>query len=353
MKKTLLITLTLFLNLNVDAQSPELNSLSKHFNKRNYNAVIEKGIIYLKEKPDDLEINSLVGRSLQLSGKFQESLVYLNKAIQTDNPKSYSKAWALNSLAVSYFALGKYELVKDYLDESIQMNATNNSVKNAKGIANLLGCSNYYDSWIKYENENFRYYFQDTVWMKEFIARREPVYDSICRFFNVKMENKITYIVWSSREEEKKILNSSIGFAKPELKIIHSQKNQSLGHEMTHVISHYSYPEMVKTGLINEGIAVYLDFNKKDAKQEITKAMDELDMKRISIKDFWNNWRKFSYKISYPLAGEFVGEIIETYGKEKFLVFFSDQTYKNAKLVFGNDFDDFIKEFESKYNGRK
>ena len=72
--------------------------------------------------------------------------------------------------------------------------------------------------------------------------------------------------------------------------------------------------------------------------------------KKIVIKDYWENGREYSEEILYPLSGLFVQELIEKYGTEKFLEFFKNQTYENAKLVYGNELDSLIKEFENKLN---
>ena len=60
-----------------------------------------------------------------------------------------------------------------------------------------------------------------------------------------------------------------------------------------------------------------------------------------------NNCKVYNFLRHYkPQLVLFVKELIMKFGKEKFLVFFTNQTYENAKSVFGNDIDVLIKEFE-------
>jgi len=71
---------------------------------------------------------------------------------------------------------------------------------------------------------------------------------------------------------------------------------------------------------------------------------------KIDIKDGWNNWGKYPQELTYPLSGLFVEELISRFGKEKFLAFFTDQTYENAMKVFGLETNTAIEEFQNRFN---
>ena len=72
---------------------------------------------------------------------------------------------------------------------------------------------------------------------------------------------------------------------------------------------------------------------------------------QLSIKEFWKNGDSYAEEILYPVSGMFVEDLIKKFGRDKFIKFFNDQTYENAKSVFGNDLDNLIAEFENKFNG--
>jgi hypothetical protein len=44
--------------------------------------------------------------------------------------------------------------------------------------------------------------------------------------------------------------------------------------------------------------------------------------------------------------GLFVDQLIQRFGKEKFMSFFTIQTYEHAKLIFGDEIDVLIEELE-------
>jgi len=46
----------------------------------------------------------------------------------------------------------------------------------------------------------------------------------------------------------------------------------------------------------------------------------------------------------------FVEELISRFGKEKFLAFFTDQTYENALKLYGSETDTMIQEFQKRFN---
>ncbi|MBU0474730.1 MAG: hypothetical protein KKF62_11260 [Bacteroidetes bacterium] len=72
--------------------------------------------------------------------------------------------------------------------------------------------------------------------------------------------------------------------------------------------------------------------------------------KIISIGEIWANWKNYPDDLTYPLSGLFVKELIDKFGKEKFIEFFGNQNYENEKLVFGEELDEVIKDFENKIN---
>jgi hypothetical protein len=168
-------------------------------------------------------------------------------------------------------------------------------------------------------------------------------------FLKVLYPKRLDFYVWESREDAMKILRANLGFSKPNFCIVHTHYQQTIGHEMTHVISNYTSEITTKTRFINEGTAVCFDLSNQD-KLKLAKDWIAASKKQIAIKDCWENGEKFGEEILYPISGLFIKELIDNFGKEKFLEFFKNQTYENAKLVFGNKLDSVIVDFEKMIN---
>jgi len=125
--------------------------------------------------------------------------------------------------------------------------------------------------------------------------------------------------------------------------VIHSLIDQSIGHEMTHVITHQLVGNPKKISLINEGTAVHFDQTGQD-KLRIVKS--KLRGQFVSVTELWENWEALSPEVSYPLSGAFVKLLIEKGGKEKFLELLKDQSFDNAAVIYGEQLSDIITEFE-------
>src|SRR5690606_29869589 len=94
---------------------------------------------------------------------------------------------------------------------------------------------------------------------------------------------------------------SDLGFANPNFCIVHTHYQQTIGHEMTHVISHYTSEILNKSRFINEGTAVYFDQSRQDRLKQIKHWM-ATNNNQISVKDFWENGATYSEEVLYPLS---------------------------------------------------
>src|SRR5699024_630527 len=107
------------------------------------------------------------------------------------------------------------------------------------------------------------------------------------------------------------------------------------GHEIAHNISHWRKNNAVKTRFINEGIGVYFDQNKND---KLRSAQEVSLSPRFSVKNLWTAESDAPESLLYPIAGAFVEYLIQ-YDKEKFLELAENQTYENAKKIYGEKLD--------------
>ena len=185
--------------------------------------------------------------------------------------------------------------------------------------------------------------------IEKYLSSREVAFQNINKFFNSDIPKKIDFFVWNSRDDAKKLLRANLGFADPGFCIVHSHYQQTKGHEMTHVISNYSTAIIKKTGFINEGTSVYFDQTNQD-REQMVKDWIKTNDKKITIREIWMNWNNYPAELSYPLSGLFIKELINNFGRNEFIEFFGNQTYDNAKLVFGDKLDKVIKDFENKIN---
>lgn len=332
-------------------QNATLDELLKLYNSQEFKTVIEKAKPLIQTDPNNIDLNLLMGRSLTDLTDFKNALPYLELVVKKDKTNSWQKAWALSYLGTCYFMLQDYNNSEAALNECINLNATKNATNNAYGQTLHFGFNEFFKTWKIVETDNFRFHFQNMnpIEIEKYISDREVAYKEINGFFKSALPKKIDFYIWESREDAMKILKRNLGFANPIFCIIHTYYNQTIGHEMTHVISNYTTEIRNKTRFINEGTAVCFDLSNND-KFKMVKDWIAANNKQIAIKDCWENGEKYGEEILYPLSGLFVKELLDSFGKEKFFEFFKNQTYENAKLVFGNKLDRMIEEFEKKIN---
>lgn len=345
---TSIIILTSLISFGQD--SP-MDDLWKLYNSQDYKSAIEEAKPLLERDPNNVNLNLIIGRSFTDQLNFERAIPYLELAAKNDIYNSWRKAWALNYLGTCYFMLQDYHNSETSLNKCIKLDATKNATNDAYGKTLLFGFNEFYKEWKIIETENFRFHFQNmtTEEIQQFSSIREVAYNEINDFFESSPPKKTDFYVWASREDAMKILRSKLGFSIPGFCIIHSHYQQTVGHEMTHIISNYATEITTKTRFINEGIAVYFDLSNQD-KFKLVNNWITANNKQIKIKDFWANGEKYDEEILYPISGLFVKELIDNFGRYRFLEFFKNQTYENAQLVFGNKLDMVIEVFEKKIN---
>lgn len=347
--RPIITSILLLTSIVVFGQNAEIEDLWKEYTSGNHQSVIEKAVPLFEKEPTNVDLSLMIGRSYTDLAEYKEAIPFLEATVKNDQYHSWRKAWALNYLGICHFMLQNYDVSKKSIKECIQLRATKKVTNSANGKSLLFGYDEFYDTWKIVETAHFRFHFQDMSdkEIEIFTSRKEAAYQKINGFFNSELPKKIDYLVWHSREDAKKVLRANLGFARPELCLVHTFYQQTIGHEMTHVISYYTSDISTKTRFIDEGTAVCFDQSNQNRLKQV-KDWISVNEEKIVLKDYWVNGRDHAEEILYPLAGLFVQELIEKFGKEKFLEFFKDQTYENAKLVYGKVLDATIKEFEVK-----
>jgi tetratricopeptide (TPR) repeat protein len=349
--RTILTTVLFLTGFISFGQNFTIEDLSKLYNSRDYKSVIEIAKPLLDNEPNNMDLNLLIGRAYTGMLNYEDALPYLEFTVANDKDNSWRKAWALGDLGTCFFMLQKFQESKESLEECIKLNATKNSRNDAFGKYLLFGFSEFYSSWKIVETDSFRFHFQKMTdpEIEKYISVKEKAFKEINVFFRSSLPGRIDYFVWNSREDAKRIAGWNLGFARPDFCIVHTYFQQTVGHEMTHVISHYSSNFSDKTRFINEGTSVCFDQTRQDRLKQIKDWM-AVNNKQISIKDYWEHGDTYPEEILYPVSGLFVKDMITHFGRDQFMVFFSKQTYENAKTVFGDELDNLIQEFENKMN---
>lgn len=347
------IFIILIFNYSIFAQNLE-KELDELYVSGKYDEVIVKVNELLVSQPENSNLNLLLGRSYVDKGLFNEGEVYLLNVCENPNSKIWMKAWAMNYLGRINYLKGNRFLAKKYFIDCINLNATKNVTNASKNLLIVSGLDDFYLNFEVVESEHITFHFQpNSIGIKkdEFVELREKAFQKISEFFGVKIPKKIDFIVWDSNEDARKLGIKSLGHAEPKFCVIHSRSNQTLGHEITHVITQYLAYDQIKTRLINEGIAVCFDLSNNNRLDIIDKQKENDSTQVIvSIKKAWNNSKAYPEWVYYPLAGELVFRMLNKWGKDKLLELLINQTYENALSIYGDELNTIISELENEIN---
>ena len=326
-----------------------IRELSDTYSKGQLEKSLELSNVLKSSEADNAEFNHLYGRTLADLSNFQDAVPILLKAIKLDNNKTYISGWSHGYLGFCYFMLGQYDNSKSSLDNCIKLNSTTNSTKFASKRNFLYGFDSYFSTWKIIETKNIRFHIQypdKIVNIDSFINIREAALLKIVGILGSTLPKKIDFFVWDNKEEPMEKFKINLGFADPSSACVYAHKYQTISHEMAHVISFYIGKDVNKSALINEGIAVYFNMANDNKMTQLKTVILKGNYTNLKVMDFWNNFRNYSDDISYPFAGAFIQTLIDKYGIEKLKPLFINQTYDNAKKLFGEEFDSVISEFE-------
>jgi hypothetical protein len=347
MKAMPVVCFVLSLRMLVAAATQE--EIWKIYNSGEAAKAAELGLAAIKNEPENTELRQVTGRALVDSGQFAAALPHLEKVVELDGNKTWQSAWALAYAGYAHYGLSDYPNSQAALEASLKLAATRNVVSFAQRAQALLGFAPVYTNWVTIETEHFRFHFSpDTldVGTNRFAAIREMAFLSINRFFQAKLPKKIDFFAWRNSADAEKAGVGTLGFARPEFSIVQSAVNQTRGHEMTHVICYHAMKPVHRTGLINEGIAVYFDGTGRDRMVMAKSAVAAAKMGTVSLTNMWTG------RVSYPIAGAFIERLHKKGGDDKLKQLARDQTLAAAQRIYGAELEAWMAAFEQELAGK-
>ena len=280
----------------------------------------------------------------------------INQQLNTNNISKALLAWYyLWLVSINYF-VGNYDEAKKSLDACNDLSLKDEQAKLKEKFSVMFGFNDFYKNWGIFETENFIFHYRKDengkIDIDAFILSRENAFEKIQGFFNSKLHRKIDFYLWDSREEAFSVLKRHLGFAIGQYYLIHNAADQSIGHEMTHIITHYIEGAKTITSLICEGAAVLFDQSESRDNIEFAKRMMiKNNIEKVDIKALWVNFFIVSSGVSYSVASVFSEKLLNKFGKEKYLEIIKKQTYDEVCIIVGKEnLDDIIKETQEIFN---
>jgi len=203
-----------------------------------------------------------------------------------------------------------------------------------------------YDEWQTYTSAHLVLHYLPGTWIAEQIeliaADHEETFDDIVQYLDEAIPSKpIDFYIYTSEESFYRSTAREAGFAINEHDEVHSRwfapdNHQSLGHEMTHVITYWMLGNPSEA-LLGEGIAVCLDHSGNDYQNQVRDLYKQGELIPLAqmLGDTWGD-----YAYAYPVSGTFVCFLLERYGVEPFKEIYPQADFTAAlEAVYGADLE--------------
>ena len=283
----------------------------------------------------------------------EEILKKIRIKLDTSDVSKDNTGWFYLWQVSMYYFIGDYYKANEALRKSFKCLIYDQQKVLANKFSSMFGFNKYYKDWKNLETDHFIFHYSNNsnVEIDNFTISREIAYKDSQELFSANLHRKIDFYIWDSREEAHTVLNRYLGFAIPQYYLIHSASDQSPGHELTHIITHYIPGARKKTSLITEGMAVMMDQVESDKVQIVRLNMIKNNVSKVDIKALWDNFFSITTQISYALSGVFVKALYNEFGESKFIELQKNQSYDNACSIYGkNNLDDLIAKIELLFN---
>jgi hypothetical protein len=306
--------------------------------------------------PGDPYVLHILGRMAVDRWDFDAARPLLQAAADADTNGTWLAAWSHATLALCDWNRGDPDAARAEWETARDLRATRNVTN--QSVLHLISLYPHglFADWMTRETGHFIFRFSPELVGFDpdtFAAKHEAAFARIAYWFGWESDGPIRMIVWTGDDEAGAYGIPTLGFSRAQVSLIHARADQTVGHEMAHVISLRAVRPVRIAGLLGEGIAVYHDGRRGDRMKRARVAWvgRPADAPRPSIRELWNDWSLASEKWGYPLAGAFVEMLVEKGGRDRFLQLFRDQTIERAEAIYGDDFDRWIQDFEAALGG--
>lgn len=164
--------------------------------------------------------------------------------------------------------------------------------------------------------------------------------EKMIKFLKITNYQQIQVFLFKDNTESTNLIGRTPGFALPEQNCVFISIDQSIGHEINHILSDRFFGSQRHT-FLDEGFSTYYNGNDVNIHREI-KPLLQSDAGLVkSLKDGSYLDTDIDY-LNYSIAGSFVGYFIEKYGKEKFKTLWnSDSIQDGIQATTGRAYDKF------------
>jgi hypothetical protein len=270
--------------------------------------------------------------------------------------RDWRYAWSLFYLGGIAASEGRDDAAREAWTEVRDSGITRNVSSSAAANLRFFALSEEFDDWPRRESKHFKVAFSPAHADKDlhrWVEAHEQAWTRLTELFGAGPEFPVRYVVWKdTREAKRRCGIRGLGFARPEYNLVHCLWDQTVGHELAHVISFHALHPVATTRFVNEGLAVAHDLTSRDRIATAREAMKRAGVAEIDVRLLWTGEHPGGDEILYPVGGAWVEFLIDREGRNKFHELARNQTLESAERIYGEKFGKLVDEFEKELNGR-
>ena len=302
----------------------------------------------------DRELVHLVGRCLFDLGRDEEARPYLEQSAAGEQ-RDWIYAWSRLYLGAIDLRTGNDEAAVRAWTEVRDGGWTRNVSRAAENNLRAFALDEVFADWPRRQTAHCRFAFSPAYAdsnLDAFAREHELAYTELTEFFGREPAMPLRYIVWDSVEQAREFCGiRSLGFANPQYCTVNCTWDQTVGHEMTHVVSFQAIEPVARARFINEGLAVCFDLSSRDRMEVAKRAVREAGLTSLYLPDLWQDvpaQRPDSVEtVYYPVAGAWVWTLLDRGGRERLLELCREQTLEGARRIYGENLEQWMSEFST------
>jgi tetratricopeptide (TPR) repeat protein len=343
----------------------QLDSAWTAYERRDWPAAAARAESALARLPEGTGVETrfsfalVAGRARADMGEPARALAHLERALALDAPRDWRRAWALAYVGRAHFARGDTAGARAALQGVESLTPTERIRATVTSDWRLFGFDSSYARWTTLETPHLHIR----------LSPRAPVLDARA-FADVRERaamriaaalgdtaaagtpKRIDVFVWDSDVEAAEAGLARVHIARPALGLTHLTWDQTVGHELAHIIAYRAVRPVATAPIVVEGVAVYFDGSTDDRLLEAAAALSGRGLSSVDVRALWRDWSTLPTTVAYPVAGALIEMLHRDGGLPALRALLRTQTLDDARRIYGPALDGWLDAFQARLTAR-
>jgi hypothetical protein len=314
----------------------------------------ERGLAALRPAPGEraarFALSVAAGRAHADLGDPHRALPHLERAVALAARRDAARGWAVAYVGKVRFALGDTAGARAALDDAARHAPTERLAAVLAADRRLFGFdSTTYARWRTVATPHLRLHVSPAAPILDlaaFAAVRESaavrIAAALADTAAAARPKPIDLFVWDSEREAAEAGLPRVHFARPAVGLSHLTWDQTVGHEIAHLIAYRAVRPEVVAPLVTEGVAVWFDGSSDDRATEAAVALAGAGLRGADVRALWADWTRLPDGVAYPVAGAVVETLVRAGTRDQLRALLRTQTLDDARRIYGPALDGWL-----------